>query len=421
MSDYIQQINLFASVNPYYRLKGKIKVIELFAGIGSQIKALKLLEQAQGDKKEFTVEHHKICEWAYNSYVMYNLIHTKDFTDYSKDKTKEEMLERIKGTSTDYNNPLTMDQLKKKPIEWIRKAYNSCVATHNLVDISNVKGRDLDFDDNVNQTIIMSYSFPCQDISLSGNQASLGKGTGTRSGLLWEVERILDERERERLPLPNILVMENVANLLSQTHISHLKDWEMKLASLGYTNHCQVLDTAKHGGIPQHRERVFMISILGDYTYEFPAKMPLKYKLKDLLDKNVDEKYYLSQKMIDYIIADNEKWTGNNEKSIVNKNIASTLNTKEGGRRCDASNYELVGERERELNLKAMVKETFPNDKISGLLIKNATKQGYLEAENGDGIDISTRMESHRGNVQKGKSQTLTTQCDRGVVVRKNE
>ena len=413
MSDYIQQINLFASVNPYYRLKGKIKVIELFAGIGSQIKALKLLEQAQGDKKEFTVEHHKICEWAYNSYVMYNLIHTKDFTDYSKDKTKEEMLERIKGTSTDYNNPLTMDQLKKKPIEWIRKAYNSCVATHNLVDISNVKGRDLDFDDNVNQTIIMSYSFPCQDISLSGNQASLGKGTGTRSGLLWEVERILDERERERLPLPNILVMENVANLLSQTHISHFKDWEMKLASLGYTNHCQVLDTAKHGGIPQHRERVFMISILGDYTYEFPAKMPLKYKLKDLLDKNVDEKYYLSDKMIQYISATGTKdFSVNNAK--VNCSVGRPLTT-EQSKRAGTTNY-ITDELPENADLRDYVENSG-----GGLLIKNATKQGYLEAENGDGIDISTRMESHRGNVQKGKSQTLTTQCDRGVVVRKNE
>lgn len=301
MGEYAQQLNLFGSINPYFKLKGKVKVIELFAGIGSQIKALKLLEQAQGENKEFTIESHKICEWAYNSYVMYNLMHTKDLTDYSKDKTKEEMLERIKGTSTDYNTPLTMDQLKKKPIEWIRKAYNSCIATHNLVDISNVKGKDLDFDDNVNETIIMSYSFPCQDISLSGNQASLGKGTGTRSGLLWEVERILDERERESLPLPNILLMENVANLLSQKHITHFKDWEMKLASLGYTNHVQILDTAKHGGIPQHRERVFMVSILGEYAYEFPSKMPLKYVLADLLSKNVDEKYYLDDDTIDRI------------------------------------------------------------------------------------------------------------------------
>lgn len=101
MSDYVQQINLFASINPYYRLKGKIKVIELFAGIGSQIKALKILEKAQGENKTFEIESHKICEWAYNSYVMYNLIHTKDFTDYSQGKTKEEMLQRIFGKGSD--------------------------------------------------------------------------------------------------------------------------------------------------------------------------------------------------------------------------------------------------------------------------------------------------------------------------------
>ena len=299
--EFVQQLNLFGSVNPYFKLKGKVKVIELFAGIGSQIKALKVLEKAQRDKKEFTIEHHKICEWAYNSYVMYNLLHTKDFTDYSIGKTKEEMLERIKGTSLDYNTPLPMERLRKKPIEWIKKAYNSCVATNNLVDISNVKGRDLDFDDNQNQTVIMSYSFPCQDISLSGQQKGLEKGGGTRSGLLWEVERILEERERERLPLPNVLVLENVSALLSQKFINDFKSWETKLASFGYTNHVKVLDTAKHGGIPQHRERVFMISILGEYTYDFPTKMPLKYKLKDLLDKNVDEKYYLDEETIERI------------------------------------------------------------------------------------------------------------------------
>ena len=197
MSEYVQQLNLFGAINPEFRLKGKVKLIELFAGIGSQYLALKILEQTQ-KTKEFEVESHKICEWAYNSYIMYNLMHIKDDTDYSKGKTKEEMLERIKGTSTDYNKPLTMDQLKKKPIEWVRKAYNSCIATHNLVDISNVKGKDLDFDDNINETIVMSYSFPCQDISLSGKQSGCKKGSGTRSGLLWEVERILDERERER-------------------------------------------------------------------------------------------------------------------------------------------------------------------------------------------------------------------------------
>ena len=416
MKDYefVQQLNLFGSVNPYFKLKGKIKVIELFAGIGSQIKALKVLEKAQGDKKEFTIEHHKICEWAYNSYVMYNLLHTKDFTDYSIGKTKEEMLERIKGTSLDYNTPLPMERLRKKPIEWIKKAYNSCVATNNLVDISNVKGRDLEFDDNQNQTIIMSYSFPCQDISLSGQQKGLEKGGGTRSGLLWEVERILEERERERLPLPNVLVLENVSALLSQKFINDFKSWETKLASFGYTNHVKVLDTAINGGIPQHRERVFMISILGEYAYDFPTKMPLKYKLKDLLDKNVDEKYYLDEETIERI----SQWKSQQQPldnaidiERERERVSPTLTARGAG--------------EEHSGMVLLKQTTFPNkidkkERKKGLHIKNATKQGYLSAEDGDGIDISTRMEHHRGTVQKGKAQTLTCSGgnDRGVVVK---
>jgi DNA (cytosine-5)-methyltransferase 1 len=140
--------------------------------------------------------------------------------------------------------------------------------------------------------------------------------------------------------------MENVPEVIGSGNIQHFKKWEERLRQFGYSNYVEILN-GKNYGIPQNRRRCFMISILGDYAYNFPCKVPLKYRLKDLLETNVDEKYYLSQKMIDYIIADNEKWTGNNDKSIVNKDIASTLNTKEGGRRCDASNYELVGERER--------------------------------------------------------------------------
>lgn len=192
MADY-QQIDLFSSVYPYFKLKGEIKVIELFAGIGSQLRSLQVLEQAQ-EKKEFTIKHHKIVEWAFNSIVMYNLIHTKDFTDYSKDKTKEEMLERIKGISTDYNVPLTMEQLKRKPIAWIKEAYNSCIATNNLIDINNVKGRDLDFGEN--DTVIMSWSFPCQDISLAGLCNGCDEDSKTRSSLLYQVLRLIRERER---------------------------------------------------------------------------------------------------------------------------------------------------------------------------------------------------------------------------------
>lgn len=130
---------------------------------------------------------------------------------------------------------------------------------------------------------------------------------GTRSGLLWEVERILDElsnreRERERstrsCQLPKILLMENVPQVLSA--IDDFNKWIAKLETLGYTNYWQVLNS-KDYGIPQNRKRCFMLSILGDYSYEFPLKVDLRYKLKDFLETKVDEKYYLSSEDVERI------------------------------------------------------------------------------------------------------------------------
>ena len=200
MADYVQQLDLFSGSLPRLTLEGKtVYLIECFAGIGSQYQALYTLSKYSNES--FKVVSHKIVEWAYNSYVMYNQMHIKDFTDYSENKTKEEMLQRIAGTSTNYNEPLTDKQLAKKPIEWIKKAYNSAIATHNLINIMNVHGKDLEIKKDDKSVYVLTYSFPCQDISLAG----LGKGLeksqangGTRSGLLWEIERILDELERER-------------------------------------------------------------------------------------------------------------------------------------------------------------------------------------------------------------------------------
>lgn len=192
-----QQLTLWGEIFPKYKLKEPVILLEMFAGIGSQRKALSILNVAIDE------EHSKICEWAFNSYVGYNAIHLKDDTDYSLGKTKEEMLARIKGTSTNYNEPLTDTQLAKKPIEWIKRAYNNCVATHNLVNIMEVKGSDLG-ELPPTQTSILTYSFPCQDLSLAGNKKGMAVSQadgGTRSGLLWEIERILVERERESIAL----------------------------------------------------------------------------------------------------------------------------------------------------------------------------------------------------------------------------
>ena len=291
-----QQLTLWGEIYPKFKLKQPVILLEMFAGIGAQHKALSILG-VQVDK-----EKSKICEWAYNSYCSYNAIHIKDKTDYSQGKTKEELIARINGTSLNYNEPLSMDQLNKKPIEWLRNAYNNCVATHNMVNVMEVKGHDLG-ELPSNQTSILTYSFPCQDLSLAGKRQGMATSQadgGTRSGLLWEIERILTERERDNGTLPTILLMENVPEVVGANNIAHFKKWEERLRQFGYSNYVEILN-GKDYGIPQNRRRCFMVSILGDYAYDFPCKVPLKYKLKDLLEKNVEEKYYLDDETIERI------------------------------------------------------------------------------------------------------------------------
>ena len=176
----------------------------------------------------------------------------------------------------------------------------------------------------------------CQDLSLSGK----GKGmsdTSTRSGMLWEVERILTEC-KELGNLPQILVMENVPQVHSQDNIKDFNKWQLRLEELGYNNYCQDLIATDYG-IPQTRNRCFMVSILGEYNYTFPKPIPLKLKLKDILEENADEKYFLSDKMINFF-KNNEikqKNKGNGFKfNISNGNaIAKTITTRSGSRMDD--------------------------------------------------------------------------------------
>lgn len=211
--------------------------------------------------------------------------------------------------------------------------------------------------------------------------------TTTRSGMLWEVERILTECN-ELGTLPQILLMENVPQVHSEDNIKDFHKWQLKLESLGYKNYMQDLIATDYG-IPQTRNRCFMVSILGDYSYTFPQPIPLKLKLKDLLEENVDESYYLNDKMINFFI---HKEKGNEFQFNVNDGnvIAITITTRAGCRMDD--NF---------------------------IKIKNATKQGYLEAYEGDGINISSRMKYQRGNVQKQMIQTIDTMGgeSKGVVV----
>lgn len=239
-----EQIDLFSYALPRFKIDKPIRLIELFAGIGSQAKALKNL----GVK----FEHHKAIEYDTHTIESYNAIHGTNFTPQ---------------------------------------------------DITLTHANDLEIIERESYTYILTYSFPCQDLSLAGLGKGMAKGSGTRSGLLWEVERILDECEGN---LPDVLLMENVPQVIGKNNIKDFQEWRRKLESLGYSNYVELLN-AKNYGIPQNRNRCFMVSILGNYHYSFPKKQKLKLKLKDMLEDNVDEKYYLSDQVISSFIHHTER------------------------------------------------------------------------------------------------------------------
>lgn len=171
-------------------------------------------------------------------------------------------------------------------------------ATHgecpNYGDISKINWDEVpDFD-------FFSYSFPCTDISNAGVQKGLEEGSGTRSSLLWECKKAIESKR------PKYLLMENVKALVSQKFLPDYRRWEQYLAELGYDNHCKVIN-ATDCGIPQNRERIFVLSILNnDKTYRFPDPIPLEKRLKDILEKEVDDKYVLSDKTIEGFLKHNE-------------------------------------------------------------------------------------------------------------------
>ena len=428
MGDFVQTFNIFDFDKERKKITKPIRLIELFSGIGAQAKAL--------EKLGVPFEHWKTCEWAVNSIKSYNAIHIKDFTDYSKDLTKEQLIEYLDGNiSTNYNEPCNVKRQNEK---WLRDVYNNCIATHNLMNIMKVKGSDLEIKDRDKYEYIMTYSFPCQDLSLAGLRQGMATSQadgGTRSGLLWEVERILDELTER----PQILLMENVPEVIGAGNVDYFIKWTNKLESLGYSNYFEILN-AKDYGIPQNRRRCFMISILGEFAYDFPLKLKLKHRLKDFLETNVDEKYYLDDKDLERI--SNWKSYENPIENAIDveqekEKVMPTLTARGAGEEHSGMKLLKVGN----YGSGFFSKNVYDSDGLSptltcgnhglgtaitdkskktsggGLPIMENTKQGYKIAKPGDGVNLASRMHHQRGNVQKDSIQTLKAQMEIGVVV----
>ena len=299
------------------------------------------------------------------------------------------------------------------------------VKSFNAIHNTNFEPQDVcKWNKDVEVDLIMHGS-PCQDFSLAGLQAGGDEGSGTRSSLMYETIRIVEKLK------PKYVIWENVKNVISKKHKHNYDNYCNKMSELGYTNYGQVLN-AKDYGIPQNRERVFTISIRKDLnqTFQFPPKQELKLRLKDMLEENVDEKYFLSDKMIEFFKYNEEKQKekGNGFRFNVSNGdaIAKTITTKAGCRMDDNFITCLLKNKGKELSKTTDVANTllardykgFGNQEMNAVIqIKNATKKGYLETEEDDSINLQRPTSTtRRGRVGKEVAQTLDTQCEQGIV-----
>lgn len=226
------------------------------------------------------------------------------------------LIELFGGIGSQYMSlrDLGADVVPWKLVEFDKYAIKSYNAIHGTnfetTDIRDVHGKDLEIVDTDKYTYIVCYSYPCTDLSLAGLQKGMSKedwlqGHSTRSGLLWEVERILLELSAEYRELPQVLLMENVPQVHAKKNLKDYESWLKTLEDLGYTNYWQDLN-AKDYGIAQNRNRTFCVSILGNYDYKFPEPIELTTVMKDYLEEHPSEKLYLNsdraKKLIDELV-----------------------------------------------------------------------------------------------------------------------
>lgn len=322
------QISMFDGDKPF-KVDKPLRLITLFSGYDSQALALKYLG--------VPFEHYRTCEWAIPSIQALKDLHFEnDDTDYSVGMSKAQLVETLykSGVSADYNIPLTKEQLQRYGESKLRKIYNNIHACHNLVSICNAKGEDLGIKETNKYCYLLTYSFPCQDLSAAGLGKGMERGSGTRSGMLWEVERLLKETKE----LPQVLLMENVKQVIGQKNIKAFAEWIAFLDKLGYHSKWQVIN-ATDFSIPQNRERCFMVSVLGNHYYEFPKVIGNKLRLKDVLEKNVAQRYYISDKIVESYykrnILNEEKGNGFRFEPTDGRTVANSVLTRNGSRPCD--------------------------------------------------------------------------------------
>lgn len=297
----------------------QISMIELFSGIGAQERALRQLGLPYSVTNTCDCDANAVLSYAAMRWDLEKEMETFEFP------SQDTMITELQAKNLGYDFQKGKHTITKRtPIPKLKQYYIADKLSKNLGDISKV--------DRLPYANIVTYSFPCTDVSVAGKGEGMANKceacghswpidfsnatdtlicpecgaiveSSTRSGLLGQVQRLLAKAYQEN-ELPNMLLMENVKNLTGQKYIGQFETWVRWLDSIGYDTYWKVLN-AKNFGIPQNRERVFAISIRKDVNtkdFIFPEQIPLTIRLKDILEKAVDEKYYLPDERIEKIL-----------------------------------------------------------------------------------------------------------------------
>lgn len=271
--------------------KQKLTMIELFSGIGAQKEGTDLTGI-------FDCEVVATADIEKDAMVSYAAIHdglTNEMIDsYENYPSDEQMRSELIEKNIGFDFKKMSNPIARMKGRNLKKYYLAMIMSKNLGDISKISELPLaDF---------WTYSFPCQDISVAGKQAGIVQGE-TRSGLLYEVERLL-VKAKESDTLPKYLLLENVKNLVGKQFKEQFDDWITRLDELGFNTYWSVVN-AKDCGIAQNRERVFAVSIGKDIDtkqFEFMKPFDLGLRLRDFLDDEVDEKYYISREKVEKLL-----------------------------------------------------------------------------------------------------------------------
>lgn len=272
-----------------------INILESFSGIGAQTAAL----------KKANINHQVLntIEWEIGALFAYDILHNgpQNIKMY-RHHTKDSLVEKISNLniSNDGKNKMTYRAISGMSMKQLKSILYAVERSNNLIDIQTVKAESLP--DNLD---LFTYSFPCQDLSISSflwnNDKGINRDSGGQSSLLWEVERILYEYKENNKPFPKFLLMENVSTILSSRHIKNFRSWTDFLNEIGYYNKIYNLN-ASHFSIPQNRKRTYMISIFTDGDEVLENSLDSYFKENNLED--VNNIHQSKEKLKDYLRLD---------------------------------------------------------------------------------------------------------------------